>query len=202
MDWKTFFSNIITTVAWPSVALVFIILTRNKFDKLLEIFSRLQKAKFPGVEVEFSEALEKARDASEFIAIEQSPTNIPEKEAISLPQPNDLYLKLAQDFPEAAIMTAFQEVEQAIIEHKDKFPDIKGYNLGAFVTQLARAELLSPEIVDQFKRVRNLRNIAAHSKGPNNISAGEALEYRAICRSLAEIFHAAFLKVGDQPSVA
>jgi hypothetical protein len=78
----------------------------------------------------------------------------------------DPYLKLAQIVPAAAVMEAFKEVEAVIINNKDEFRNVRSHNLSAFVQELQRNELIDQELVEQFRRVRDMRNLAVHAESP------------------------------------
>jgi hypothetical protein len=62
MDWKTFFANVIGSLAWPILVGVVIYLLRDEMAALLR---RMKGAKIAGTELAFDEALEKAQEGAE-----------------------------------------------------------------------------------------------------------------------------------------
>ncbi|MGB9152010.1 MAG: hypothetical protein WCD70_02870 [Alphaproteobacteria bacterium] len=198
MDWLSFISSLISSLAWPAVAAIFLFMMRGRIGILINaLASRITKAKLPGgIELEFSEKIEEAREESEVLAMEgKLVAAFKQNQPESLAKVEDKYLTLAQVSPEAAVLEAFKEVEMAIMDNKAELPEIKGGNLFAFVRQLHLAEFIDQKVVDQFQRVRELRNLAVHSKEPLAISIGEAMEYRSLCLSLASTLRFVFAQM-------
>ena len=166
-------------------------------DLIASLLTKMVRAKLPGgIEFEFSNELEKAREKFEGLAIEGKLAAIEKPDqATIIGTAEDPYLKLVKVSPEAAILQSFKEVEASILENRNELPDVKGNNLLEFVQALHRAGAIDSQLVEQFQRVRNLRNIAAHAREPLVITTGEALEYRNLCHSLAAGFHRAFALV-------
>src|SRR5260221_11590560 len=69
MDWKTFFANIISSLAWPAAAVAIIVLLRIPVARLVTL---LRKLKWKDLELDFAEKLEEAEkeaDAAQLPAI-------------------------------------------------------------------------------------------------------------------------------------
>jgi hypothetical protein len=200
MDWLTFTATVIGSITWPVVVLILLFPIRNRIaDFIAPLAQRLVKAKLPGgTELEFRNELEKAEEKREALAIEGKlvATETPDEAAI-VGSAEDPYLKLVQVSPEAAILQSFKVVEASILENRSELPNVKSNNLLEFVRQLHRAEVIDAQLVEQFQRVRNLRNFAVHASEPFTITTGEAIEYRNLCRSLAAGFRQAFEKLHD-----
>ena len=97
MDWKTFFANVIGSLAWPILVGVVIYLLRDEMAALLR---RMKGAKIAGNELAFDEALEKAQEGAEIVASEHPEAHQP---VYFL---DERKLELANKFPEAAILGA------------------------------------------------------------------------------------------------
>jgi hypothetical protein len=164
----------------------------------------LREPMIPGtsIEFEFTAELAKAVDKSEALAIEGrlSSTEKPDQAAITAIV-EDPYLTLAELSPAAAIIEAFKDVEVSILENKNELPGVKGDNLLQFVYTLDKLKLIDSRLVEQFVRVRKLRNIAVHTSERFTIPPGEVLQYRELCRALATAFRNAFAKLrhGGEP---
>ena len=198
MNFLAFLASVIGSLAWPTVAALFLFLIRTRIGVLIDaLAARITKAKLPGgIEFEFSQKLEEARDEFEALVIEGKLSVPPVTETLAKAN-EDTYLKLAQISPPAAILEAFKEVELVIINNRDEFKDVKGHNLRGIVYELQRNELIDGQLVEQFNRVSQMRNLAAHAGSTSNISIGEAIEYRSLCRSLASAFDVAFARLKD-----
>jgi len=200
MDLLTFIASVTGSIAWPGLALILLFPIRNRIgDLIASLAARLVKAKLPGgTELEFGPELEKAVEKSEELAIEGK---LVATEQSDLGTVEDPYLRLVQVSPEAAILQSFKEVEASILENKSELPNVRGNNLLEFVRKLHSAGAIDAQLVEQFQSVRNLRNIAVHTREPFAITIGEALEYRNLCHSLAAGFRLAFAKLahGREP---
>lgn len=171
------------------------------------------RLKIPGGEAEFSKEIKEAREKNEELltdAASEEHLALPRAEAVAAPlTADDPRLALAKISPEAAIIEAFKDLERVLMENKHLLLDshmpaiapTRHRNLLEYVRDLQRAELISGDLVEQFLRVRQLRNLAVHPTGKSNISVGAAIEYRDLCESLAAAFRAAFarLEVLRQP---
>lgn len=196
MDWLTFIADITQSIIWPVVVLVFLIIARKRIYVLMDaIAERLIKAKLPGgIELEFAQKLKEASDKSEALEIEgKSLMYLQQQQQQQLLKSwKEEDLALAKTSPTAAIFHFFREVEEVILEVKRELPYIKTRNTIEFVKELNRNGLIDNEVVEQFNRVRELRNLVVHAR--QSFTIGEALEYRMICLSLAAAFRLAFSK--------
>jgi hypothetical protein len=61
MDWLTFFSSLVSSLAWPVTAIVVFYLLKNNLGAFSPFFERL---KFKGLELEFRKGIEKAVEES------------------------------------------------------------------------------------------------------------------------------------------
>ena len=186
MDWLTFTTNVLTfisslvaSLAWPAVAIILLILLR---PQLASLARRLEKLTLPGgASAEFSKQLDEARKATEEIK-EADSSAAASPPSPTLTEPDDPYLELANKFPEAAIMQSYKEIEAALASFREAFPKLPRTDV-QLMHELTRSQLIDPEIMPLFHRVRNLRNAAVHAGG-EAITRGEALEYRSICQFL------------------
>jgi len=209
MDWLSFFASVIKSLAWPAVVLVLSVMLRKRIGPALErLFDRATKIKGPGgFEADFERDLIEAREKSEELEIETAAANPPNAQQIAqmLPPtaPDDPYIALAKLSPEAAILEAFKEVERALIENRSAVygPTTAStlsttrLNLSQIVRDLNNTGAISSEVLEQFRRVRELRNLAAHPTGNSDLSIAAAVEYRNLCQSLISAFNLGFGKL-------
>src|SRR5262249_51447882 len=84
---------------------------------------------------------------------------------------------LAKNFPEAAFLQSFKQLESVILQIRSRLPDDRPHrNLNEVLQQLLVKEYISSSVVELFNQLRKARNAAAHGKGEEGLSPGEALE--------------------------
>jgi hypothetical protein len=171
MDWKSFFANVIGSLAWPAAALVIVLIFHNQIKFLL---SQIKKIGAGGVNFEIAERVEAVRDQAEQVEVEQSATvPVPTPDAMTL---DPATLQLAQSYPEAAVLQVFKELEGILLQIRAKLPDDKLHrNLNEVVKYLAEQNYISASVVSLFQRLREARNTVAHASA-DKVTTGEALE--------------------------
>src|SRR3954454_5902101 len=118
MDWKQFIASVVGSLAWPSVIIVLLFLLRRQLAGLAE---RLQELSLPGgAKATFEKNLAGARRDAEKIAPEPDDATriIPEGE-------ERRFQRLAQEFPEAAIIERFKYIE-GLLFRVAEYLDLKG----------------------------------------------------------------------------
>jgi hypothetical protein len=185
MDLLTFVVKMTEALAWPLVGIALLICLR---PYLAGLVVRLEELTLPGgAKAKFSKELEQAREQTEKLAAAEG-----RSAALATAEPvaeEEKFLQLASMFPEAAIMQSYQELE-ALLNEAGRKLDISARSESErarrTVEILQEAGALTPEWVDIYRRVRNLRNEAVHHRAIVRPTAGEALEYKALCRFLAD----------------
>src|SRR5262245_58213259 len=130
MDKMTFISSVIGSLAWPTFVGILLILNRRHLTALA---SRLTKISLPGLDVSFAEGLEEAREKSEQILVESKQTDTDRDDSTRSAEE----FTLAQSFPEAAVLEAFKQLEEILLENKAKLdPTRKGRGLQSYVRAL------------------------------------------------------------------
>ena len=186
MDWKTFVSNIISALAWPLVAGALLYVLR---DQLPELLKRLKGASIGSSKIELSEVLEKGREEREIVAAEH-----PEVEANAV-QLDEVTLNLANQFPEAAIMQAYKDVERILLQIRARLDLPPRTNLRSIVRRLVEREVINAEVEPLMARFQQARNAAVHAETEGRITPGQALEYTAQARFLSSLFSNALNKL-------
>lgn len=180
MDWLSFFSNVIASIAWPVTSFAIVLLLRKQFIALLP---SLRKFKAGPVEAEFEREV---KELKEEIAITQ-----PLPDPALLEEKSQRNLKLAALSPRAAILEAWQGVDfaarRAIIQHAGSpIPDVSSPL--RVVKALAKSGLVSVDDVTLFNDLRGLRNQATHSPdfNPSYESAANYLQLAGSLQSRLE----------------
>jgi len=154
MDWKTFISSLVNSLAWPIVGLILVLAFKNEFIKLL---LRLRKLKHNDTEIEFGEEMRKlgkeASDTKEAVVLDRET-----QEAVKY------LMKIAEISPRSAVAEAYRILEEAMAKAVERvYPGLPFANVGSYQLHklIANKEIL-PDFTIQFNKLRKLRNAAVH----------------------------------------
>jgi hypothetical protein len=177
MDWLSFLSNIVGSLAWPGTIIVIIFLVRKPLGDLLPL---LQRLKYKDLELEFGRRIGEVKDEVERELPGEAQRIFPEKEIEPL-------AKLAEISPRSAILEAWRAVEEATLEAAKRVagPDFRNRTLTFNAIRfLEKQGSIDENIVRLLREIRSLRNEAAHA--PNfALSKESALEYAASAAAVA-----------------
>lgn len=159
MDWLTFTSNIINSIAWPLTVVFGIYIMR---DKVGELLPRLKRFKHKDTEVEFVQAVEEL--AQERDQGEQAAPQEPKSD--ELIEQFDFLMKLANVSPRSAVLESFRTLETAAAKKAAQLYPESGQRPGSplGLQRLLKGKALRPEEYHQFNQLRKLRNEAAHAE--------------------------------------
>lgn len=173
MDWLTFISKLIGDIAWPVAAFAVVLLLREQIGAMLAVVS---KVKVSSVEFEFDRKLEIAKE--EALAALPQPTAPSADSSLSIIDPQ--LLKLTEVSPRAAVMEGWRHVEAASLRAaRALLPE------GTFTNQtfnfrairiIEKSGALPENVVDLMRRLRSLRNDAAHA-ADFALTVSSAIEY-------------------------
>jgi hypothetical protein len=160
MDWLTFISKIIESLAWPSVPIAVLLIIRKE---LPTIAKSIRRFKYKDVELEFGESAKAV--ASETKAVLPEPTNNAQLPSEQKSTAESRLEAIAEIAPRAAILEAWLLVEAAAADV------IQKKNLGSLSTYpgplrlretLQKGNILNMRQVAVFEQLRKLRNDAVH----------------------------------------
>lgn len=174
MDWLTFVSNLIASIAWPAATVCLVLILRKHITALLP---HVRKLKAGPVEAEFErevKAIEAEVGTSQQIGVGAAPAAAP----------SDRLFDLAKISPRAAILEAWQSVEFAarrvVLQHSGSpRPDMSSPM--RVVRALSELNLLPPDDIALFHDLRGLRNQATHAPdfGPSLDAVSRYLQLAA-----------------------
>lgn len=160
MDWLTFISKLVDSLAWPASLVVVLYILRND---LPTIAKHIKKLKYKDIEMEFGESIRVVeKEAKEAIP------DVPENITISGKSPNQILDQLnsiAELAPRSAILEAWLQVEAAAVDI------VKKKGISSFKSQpgpmrlrdyLIKGKLLDSRQTAIFEQLRQLRNEAVH----------------------------------------
>lgn len=160
MDWLTFISKVVESLAWPSLFLMVLLIIRKE---LPEIARSLRRFKYKDVELEFGESAKAiASETKEAIPNPADDVLIPVESKVNAESRLESIADIA---PRAAILEAWLLVEAAaadVIQKKNLSP-ISVYPGPLQLRQrLEKANILNSRQLAVFEELRKLRNDAVH----------------------------------------
>jgi hypothetical protein len=168
MNWLQFSASVIGSVIWPLAILVIVFIFREEVARLLKQAKKLGAA---GISVELSERVAAARNSASIVQGEQD-ARAPETTKL-----DPITLELARTFPEAAVVQAYRELERVLQQIKAHLADGKPHRTSEEVVQaLYDKGEISKSVVQLFEDLRQAKNSAAHAKGEDTLTRGEAME--------------------------
>lgn len=184
MDWKTFISQVIDSLAWPATVLITLyVLHAPIFDSL----NHLSKARYKGLEFEFIKASKGIREETEnAIKTEKLKSDAIQNNINSL-------LKVSEVSPRGAILEAWRLVDRAASKRVIEIDKLRENNEGAVLLRSQSSiwpSLLKEGVInnDQYKlmkKLKNLRNIAVHADD-ESFSSIDSEDYIRSAAQLAE----------------
>ncbi len=178
MDGLAFTASLVQSLAWPSSAVVIVVVLRKPIGAALQ---RLSKAKVGPVEAEFDQELAEVRkELQRASEAAQSVEGAGEGLVPMLSLPEEL-TRLAEASPRAAVLEAFARIEARLAELlTDAGVEVIGAQSGVALARLAhRHELVSSETLNAVEGLAVMRNLAAHSP-TDDISVERARDYLAL----------------------
>jgi Sec-independent protein translocase protein TatA len=163
MDWKTFFSNIISSVAWPLVVVIFLFLFKSQLIEIVKSIAKLierikeAEAEYGDKKIKFTvdEIQNKTRDI---------PLNKEGKKRIE-------EFATGKEDPKMVIQKAYDYLESAAKQYS-----------GISVTQpfeleVALKDKLTKDQLALFTQMKEIRNMVAHE--PITVTSGTSVDYSA-----------------------
>jgi len=195
VDWLTFISKVIGSIAWPAVLVGVIVWLRKP---LLRLAGSLRSAKYKNVELEWGQKLEQLEGKADQAKLPEPG----ERPAWVYESPDDWtfgdYIeRLAPISPRAAISEAWRHVETALKEAGRRIGNASprhSYQLARFLQEQNRLPRDAAALVED---LRGLRNQAVHSDDAD-ISPERAIEFGRLAERV--IASLRFDEPGDEAS--
>jgi hypothetical protein len=176
MDWKTFVSNMAGSLAWPTAGAFAAWFFRAEIKHCLQ---NIRKVGAAGISFEVADLIEKSGER-----LEQA---VP-PESKKVPAAKRDYL-LVEEFPEAAVMQAYQELAEILLKLRAQLPDDKPHrNLIEVVNWLTKNGHVPESIRESFIALQRTATLVKHGKGADRIAPGEAMEIVRQLAVLTDVF--------------
>ncbi|WP_305074374.1 DUF4145 domain-containing protein [Propionivibrio sp.] len=174
MDWLQFVSGLISSIAWPLVALTFLFMFRTELAKIVQ---RLAHLKYKDLELDFDKVKQQAEGLH--LEVAQEPAIIESPVFTSL---EDQILDAVESAPSAAILLAWSGLETAVAAAVSRLagsPDSASHrSIVHNIEMLIRNGRLSKKHGKLLQEMRTLRNKIAHEQNSVlSISQDQALNY-------------------------
>jgi hypothetical protein len=165
MDWLTFISSVVSSIAWPVAIMVVAAFGRKPFGRFLDNSRRL-KVKYKGVEIGLERELQELVITADPV-IREIPIG-PERTVVE-----DKRLQLAVLSPRGAILETWIDFEEFLrhtciskgIEIK-RGAGVRGHLISLESTEMAKrlheAGVLGPTAINVIEQLKNVRNKAVH----------------------------------------
>jgi hypothetical protein len=162
MDWLTFFSSLIGSLAWPATVGMVVIIFRSQVSSLIKSVSRL---KWREVEAEFGEMVEQIRE--DVRQIENNPNYRDEPVDPKL-------VNLLEAHPHLAVIEGYKTLEKAIVDLSvSKLQTDRKLLLYDHLNALMKAKILTLSMNNALKEIWEVRDRAIHETD-FTISKGQA----------------------------
>jgi hypothetical protein len=194
MDNLTFWAKIaeiLGSMAWPALVAAVLVAYRGHVAGL---FDRITELTLPGgTKAVFKKELENAGEKAAEIESEAgmvAPTPL---------RPDDSFTYLAKNFPQAAIIEEFKEIEEIALEVGEALGLApRAGRIDIPVQRLLDLGLIDDNAYDLFISLRRARNAAAHSRVTIGIESVDALEYRQNAELMKQILERALGKLREK----
>jgi hypothetical protein len=152
----------------------------------------LKKFRAAGLSLEVAELIEQSGEKLENFAPAQAKTPAGRK-------PDYV---LAEEFPEAAILNAYQDLSKVLLEIRDKLPDDRPHrNLIEVVNWLRKEGFVSDNIRESFLSLQRTTTLVRHGKGADRVGPGEAIEIVRQMTILKDIFEGVINKLPSRKQI-
>lgn len=176
MDWLTFWSSVIGSIAWPLAAFGIAFLFRSQLRKLLD---RIKKLSVGDNSVDFGEKL----DEAEAEAVTAIPANAPLP--APLPLPDQRTQQLIALSPSAAVLDSWRLIERKTLQLAEPYysggaTNRDGKRVATFrgaVKALFDMGMITSGTYSLLHDLQQLRNAAAHN---DEVSAADAVRFTTL----------------------
>lgn len=181
-----FIAHVIDVAAWPTTVLVIVVLLRCQISQVMD---RLSRFRYKDLDIDFARELDHLRTTALAANVPAKLSALPTDDPAM--RPLQLADRLASDFPEAAVGSAWAALETALYEALGRIAGneqmrFDPYNPIAIARHLRDIGHIDSKTVELLTEMRNLRNHAVHHPGHVSLgmTAAEATEYVAHARGL------------------
>jgi|GEM_PF-1191370 len=167
MDWKDFFSSLISALAWPIAALAIVLLLR---DPLIRLIPRLRRVRYRDAVLEFEEEIRRTKQDLVVRAGGGSAEHSARGGSVDAGyfehEFNDL-LSLGEISPYSAVLESWRLIETELLKVAREAEIERGagpLRIGKVLDQLVARQVLGEDISGAIENARRLRNRAIYQE--------------------------------------
>jgi hypothetical protein len=200
VSWREFVASLVDSLAWPSAAVVLVVVLRRQLAGLLD--GPLQRLKVGpgGLEAEWDRA---ERDTAVAAAKSIPIGSVNEEEADAVEQRLEALAPLVDSTPALVIRQAFDVIESELRHLVDgagadlPYPnsDVHGYVKAAY-----HADLITKELGEAIRGLIVLRDLTNNDPGGTRTSAKQAQDFLSIARAVAYSLRTAAARLPRTPT--
>jgi len=185
MDWLQFISGLVSSIAWPAVAMTVLFMFRGELSRIIQ---RIAHLKYKDLELDFEKVKQQAEELH--LEVREEPPAIESPVFSSL---EDQILDAVERAPSAAILLAWSGLETAIAATVARLaisPEPPSYRSPMHnIEMLSQYGRLSKKHEKLLHEMRTLRNKVAHEQDSLlSISQDQALNYATTAIELIKHF--------------
>lgn len=181
MDWKQFIAQIVSSMAWPALVIIILLIFKTELAKIVQ---RLGRVKYKDLELEFDKVKLQAEELHK-----DMPEELPGPKSPVFTSLEDQILDAVERTPSAAILLAWSGLETAMASAVSRLgisPDSPSYRSPMHnIEMLSKYGGLPKSHVSLLQEMRMLRNRVAHEKDALlSITQGQALSYANVATDM------------------
>lgn len=157
MSWRQFIADVIGSLAWPALLLALALVFRAELGALI---GRLRSASFRGVQLEFSDGVQRAAALADAVQI---PAPQPAGAGLAPPPPVASPQPLIQADPTLAVVEGWSLVEADLMLLANRH-GVQAATVPELLDALTVANVLPSSTRSVMDELRGLRNTAVHAR--------------------------------------
>jgi hypothetical protein len=174
MDWLTFFSSVIQSLAWPVAVIMLVVLLRDPLKRLVR---QLRKLRYKDFELDFAQKIAKVEAEAEAAELPPvPPLTFPAGEGVPEPSDRQRLVELAKTSPHAAIAEAWRRLEHEIRAALEETGVAAPPSMAETLELAKRQGVLPDRVLELVANLRDLRNRAVHTSDLE-VDLARAIEY-------------------------
>lgn len=180
MDWKQFFSSVISSLCWPIAAVLIVGLLRTS---LMGLLPKIRSFKYGDLHIDLGKELEAVKAEISVQDAESSPPVAPP------PPPAPTTVELAALSPRSAVLVSWleveKEIEQALLNHNINLVTSFKASPAFKMNVLRDKQIVDDHTVSTFKKLLDLRNHSVHLTEVD-IGYSDAITMAELCEWLIQ----------------
>lgn len=177
MDWLEFISNIFSSITWPLIILIIVIIFKRELGSVMK---RVSSVKYKDLDIAFKNIKKQAQvilpNTQKRTPVDFAP---PQKNNV-IDSLKDQVLNAAELSPLASILLAWSGLEVAIADAVARLtisPDSPSYRSTMHnIDMLSKYTDISPDLISLINKLRKLRNEVAHANVDFSVIASAQVE--------------------------